>query len=388
MRTALFLLVIAACSGKGEKAAPVATTTGSGSGLAVETPTPKAVETPKPDKKKLPAEDPDAHKKYRAALNKGRKATDAKNYKDAIAGFDEALVIKKGDARAISERGYARLLSGDLDGASRDLDDSASRTKDRKLLSSIWFNRGLVDEKRGKQDSALVAFYLANALRPTDAAAKKIQGKTVCPVNVYRPYDRQGDFTSTWEATDWQDLAKQAAEELEGKRPATEAEALEALTGDKTVPKLPATITIRSFEDHVAYVVWKDGNKLRAIPIGYAMGGRCPGELAFEITGTSGSLVFIHGTEAEDGGYTFMCEDKQGDLYECTGAENEVGAGTACLGGTPTEYHLVFDAKQGKVVLGIGQPQFPDGGDSVNVAFEPTGLKLLGKACGDRVEKL
>ncbi|MDX2090519.1 MAG: tetratricopeptide repeat protein [Kofleriaceae bacterium] len=223
MRTALVLLVIAACSGKGEKAAPVPTP-GSGSGPAAETATPKAAnEPPKPDKKaekgQLPAEDPEAHKKYRAALNKGRKATDAKNYKDAIAAFDEALAIKKGDARAISERGYARLLSGDLDGASRDLDDSATRTKDRKLLSSIWYNRGLVDEKRGKQDGALVAFYMANALRPTDAAKKKIEGKTVCPVTIERPYEREGEFSKAWEATDWQDLARQAVEDLEGSVP-------------------------------------------------------------------------------------------------------------------------------------------------------------------------
>jgi hypothetical protein len=387
MRAALFLLVIAACSGKGEKAAPVATSP-SGSGSAVETPTPKAVEAPNADKKALPPEDPEAHKKYRAALNKGRKATDAKKYKDAIAAFDEALAIKKGDARAISERGYARLLSGDLDGASRDLDDSATRSKDRKLLSSIWYNRGLVDEKRGKQDSALVAFYMANALRPTDAAAKKIAGKTVCPVAVYRPYDRQDDVTNTWEATDWQDLAKQSVEELEDKRPATEAEALDALFGAKTAPTLPTTMTIRSFGDATAYVVWKDGNKLRAIPIGYAMGGRCPGTLAFEAVSSSGSQVFIHGTEAVDGGHTYMCEDKHGDLYECTGADNEVGAGTACLGSSPTEYHLVFDAKQGKVVLGVGQPEFPDGEDSVHVSFEPTGIKLSGKGCGDRIEKL
>ncbi|MDX2090520.1 MAG: hypothetical protein SFX73_21860 [Kofleriaceae bacterium] len=139
--------------------------------------------------------------------------------------------------------------------------------------------------------------------------------------------------------------------------------------------------------DMVSYVVWKDGDKLRAHPIGYAMGGRCPGTTGFAVEGTSGSLVHLRGSEALEGGYSYMCEDKKGELYECTGADDEVGAGTACLGGSPTEYDLVFDTKQGKVLLGIGRPSLENPADDVKISFEPTGLKLSSAACGDRIEK-
>lgn len=58
-----------------------------------------------------------ANKAYRAAMTRGRKATDAKDYDKAIAAFDEALAAKPGDARARAEQGFAYLLNGSLPGA-------------------------------------------------------------------------------------------------------------------------------------------------------------------------------------------------------------------------------------------------------------------------------
>ncbi len=124
------------------------------------------------------AADKAADATYRAAMKRGRKATDAKTYPDAIAAFDEALKARPNEPHALAERGFAKLLAGtDLDSASGDFDHAADATKDPKLLGMIWFNRGLVDDKLGHADAALVDYYLANQLLPSKTVAAKIAGK-------------------------------------------------------------------------------------------------------------------------------------------------------------------------------------------------------------------
>ena len=118
------------------------------------------------------------------ALKSGRKLTLQKKYEAALASFDAALAVHPGDARATSERGYARLLSGDRTGAAADFEEAAEPTTDAKLLGQIWFNRGLVDDDDA---NARVAFYLSNQYSPTEAAKKKLGEGPVCPILVARP---------------------------------------------------------------------------------------------------------------------------------------------------------------------------------------------------------
>ncbi|MBL0219326.1 MAG: hypothetical protein IPQ07_36340 [Myxococcales bacterium] len=79
-----------------------------------------------------------------------------------------------------------------------------------------------------------------------------------------------------------------------------------------------------------------------------------------------------------------MCEGKDGERIECTGADTEVAAGTACFGGTPTRREIVIDAATGKVLLVLAQP---DGESAAKGSLAPGGVKLVGLGC-DRVQPL
>jgi hypothetical protein len=367
-------VILVGCKGKGDENKQEAPPP------APAAPAPVAAEPAKKEPPKAPPEDPKARAAYRAGMRKGRKATDKKQWAEAIAGFDEALAAKQGDPRALGERGFAKLLEGkDLAAATRDFDQAASSTKDKKLLSEIWFNRGLLEEKRGNDPNAVAAFVIANTLRPTAAALEKIEGKTACPVVV-------SDTLAIEEAppasgADWLALAKTMpgadADTLK-----TKQDALEWLTGEKTEPKLPATVTAEGDGIIAGYLVLAGGPGLRAIPLGIAMGGRCPGSVAFEVAGAdSAGKLLVTGTEQFDGGHTYMCEGKDDELIECTGAANEVSAGTACFGGTPTRRTVLIDQTAGKVLKVYEQPDEKP----VAVTLVGQGIKVFGRGC-DRVD--
>ena len=82
---------------------------------------------------------PEERKRYDDALGRARKATVAKSYAVAIAAFDEALTAIPNDARATSERGYARLLSGDDKRAEKDFNAAVDEVpkSDKKLTAQI-----------------------------------------------------------------------------------------------------------------------------------------------------------------------------------------------------------------------------------------------------------
>lgn len=375
-------VLIAGCKGKAsEKTAdPPPASAGSGSAVAAGSGSGSGSAS---GKKTPPPEDPKAREAYRAGMRAGRKATDKKQWSDAIVGFDQALAAKKGDPRALGERGFARLLEGkDLAAATRDFDQAASSTKDKKLLSEIWFNRGLLEEKRGNDTNAVAAFVIANTLRPTDAARKKIEGKTACPVTVSDTLE-VADAPAVAGA-DWLALAKALPGAADVDPLKTKEDAFEWLTGEKTEPKLPAIVTAGDYGIKAAYVVVGGAGGLRAIPLGEAMGGRCPGSVSFEVAGAdSAGRILVTGTEQFDGGYTYMCQGKGDELVECTGAADEVGAGTACFGGTPTRRTVLIDQKASKVLKVYEQPD----DKPVAVTLVGTGIKVAGKGC-DRVDAM
>ena len=364
-------LLVAACSGK-KDAAPApgsgsaAAALGSGSGSAAQ------VAAPPPAAKKKPPEPPEDRAGYRAGMAKGRKATDAKQYADAIKGFDAALAAKKGDPRALAERGFARFLEGsDLAAAAKDLDRAWSGTKDGKLLSMIWFNRGLVEEKLGNAPNATAAFVVANALRPTAAAQAKIAGKAACPVAIRRELAVENSIAL--DAPDWAALVKKLPHQEEDPPIETPTD------------KPPLIVTAEGWPEKVAYLVVKGGAGLRAIPLGVASNGRCPGTASFEIADSDATRIHVTGSSMYEGGYTFMCQGKggDGDPVECTGAANEVSAGTACFGGTADRLDILFGAA-GNVLLVSSQP---DVEKPAELTLDPGGVKLTGLGC-DRVEPL
>lgn len=309
-------------------------------------------------------EDPAVRAAYRAGMRAGRKATDAKKYAEAITGFDAALVAKPNDSRALGERGYARLLQGtDLAAAVRDLDAAAGGTKDQKLLSTIWFNRGLIHEKRGDAMNATASFAIANLMRPTKAAAAKLAGKAPCPIEVLRAFTVED--LPPLQAASWPDLAKIIPHEDDA-TPEPE-------------PALPTVIHSRTIDQTIAYAAWRFGDKLFATTVGMSWYGRCPGNLKFELVKASATHLHVSGSEEAMGGHTYMCEGKGDNLVECTGEDDEVSAGTACLGGTSFTRDLVLEIATGKVLFAIEQPDLGTGTAKATLAEKA--LAIRGKGC-------
>jgi len=93
-------------------------------------------------------------KAYLSALVAGRKATVAKDYVHADQHFSKCLELVPKDARALAERGYARLLEGKLAEADADLAAAADGAPSATLLLQILHNRMLVARKRGDDPAA------------------------------------------------------------------------------------------------------------------------------------------------------------------------------------------------------------------------------------------
>lgn len=367
-RSVLAILVLAAACSSRKEPPPQATGSAAppavGSALA-----PPPVKAAPADA--APVEDPAVRAAYRAGMRTGRKATDAKNYAAAIGGFDAALAAKPNDARALGERGYARLLQGtDLDAASRDLDAAASGTKDQKLLSTIWFNRGLLHEKRGDATNATASFAIANLMRPTKAAASRLAGKQACPLEVLRTFSV--DEYPPLKAADWGAVHELLPHDDDDKRSDLE-------------PTLPAVVTAWTNEEVIAYAVWAADDQVFATTVGMHWGGRCPGSINFEIAAVTATHLHVTGSEEAMGGHTFMCEGKGDELEECTGADNEVSAGTACLGGGVIRRDVVIERATGKVVVAVEQPA--TGSAPPTISLAPKALTIRGQGC-DLSERL
>jgi hypothetical protein len=91
---------------------------------------------------------------YLSSLAAGRKATVARDYAKAIEQFGKCLESAPADPRALAERGYARLLSGQLPEAEADLAAAAKLAPSAALLSQILHNQLQVAKKRGDERSA------------------------------------------------------------------------------------------------------------------------------------------------------------------------------------------------------------------------------------------
>jgi len=330
------------------------------------------------------------HGRYADAMKRGRVATREKKYPDAEVAYETALDAKPGDAQALAERGYARLLNGESERASEDLARAAELTQDRRLLAQIWFNRGLVAEKIGSSDASLAAFYLSNRYSPSSAAEKKIGNQRVCPVRV----DRGGISQAgrTLEAKSLDGILAQMTTDGESR------------TWDVERPGgLPAVVIAHQHDSswvQIAFVLGEFAGVLRAVPIGSAWGGRCPGEIAFEVERSERHLVWVRGTELGESGYAHMCvpadagADDHSPSKPCLefppGAETRA-VQSFCAGGTPTLRAALVDLRTGRVMLNLEQPAAlrassagepsQDAGGLVQVTPDPAGYRLRGFDC-------
>ena len=136
-----------------------------------------------------------AARAYRASLAEGRSATQSKRYADADAAFTRALEARPDDARALSERGYARLLGGLLDKADSDLRRALARGLQPRLAAQVFFNLGLLREKQ-HDEGARSSFAIANALAPSSAAQAKLDSGSACTADVRHGGDPLESFAS------------------------------------------------------------------------------------------------------------------------------------------------------------------------------------------------
>lgn len=339
---------------------------------------------------------------YNAALVRGRKATIAKKWPDAIKAFDEALAVRPRDDRALGEKGYAEFLSGDLAHATRDLHD-ASSAGDPNLASQIWFNLGLVDEAKKANESALVDFWFADQLHPNLAAQAKIGGRSVCPVSIDRTRK------PAVHATSWQDVARiLSTEPGVCKMPAsTESEAktwlLETFTGE------PMTSSV-SISGTSEFFLVRSG-PLRTDP------EMCPiatlhvlevGKSDFWIypSGATGMITWMRpvgDTETIEpvGGFIVgrrmgawpqdldLCSSDGGDVHECTGDPGEVFSYVMHSARIPPPVYIddVIDASTHTQVLSFedaASQRFAgrsDGGRATTLRGIEKGLELVGLGC-------
>jgi hypothetical protein len=316
---------------------------------------------------------------YLNALQSGRKLTLLKKYESALVSFDAALAVHPGDARATSERGYTRLLSGDRTGAAVDFEEAAEATTDAKLLGQIWFNRGLVEYDDA---NARVAFYLSNQYAPNAAAKHKLGEGPVCPILIARP-EAAPSGQPTIAASDMPRLYDAACkfenEECAGGDP---------WSGTPTAP----VVNVRETNGHgKSYLVTRSAGGFEGYEVGATWGGRCPGVMSFEVAKASGALVHVHGFERGEGGYAYMCAFPEGDARPCsTGDWDKPGVQTQsfCAGGTLIERDVVIDTAKKRIVLSIERPLFGQRqdpadpkGPRVPVELVQAGLAAQGLGC-------
>lgn len=118
-------------------------------------------------------------KLYLASLGQGRQATAAKDFAAADAAFSKCVELVPGDARALSERGYARLLAERLPEADADLQAAEKNAPNVALKLQVLHNRMLVAKKQGQDGSA--AYYADQ--RQKLKAAKQLGKGVSCNAN-------------------------------------------------------------------------------------------------------------------------------------------------------------------------------------------------------------
>ncbi|MBL8721458.1 MAG: tetratricopeptide repeat protein [Myxococcales bacterium] len=326
---------------------------------------PPAKQAPKAaDKSKVAA--------YWKAMTEGRKATVAKNYDDAAKAFDKALEAIPEDARAISERGYARVLAKDWKAAVADLDKAAARTKDKKLLGQIWFNYGLAAEGQGQKEKARAAFARSNELNPSKAAKAKLGAESVCVATTSSDAPSAATVHDSWKA------AYEAMQKEEEALPAWTGEAeLSAICQpgwkkDKACAATPVGFMIKNL---FLLVPAKDGKIHR-----YALamvGGRCGGEIESKIATDTTDLVHLHWRSRQ--GLPVFVTEKNGEMVPC--GETDTECSTACGEENDDFGDLFVDKQTGVADAYVGRAGSDDGKDPVMVTLEAPVVKVKGKGC-------
>ncbi len=294
--------------------------------------------------------------RYVGGLARGRKATRAKDYASAVKYFDESLAVEPGDARALSERGYAHLLSGEYVAAAKDLEAAAKRAGNADLLRQILFNQAAVAEKQGDTNAA--AAFLAQ--REELASAKKSKGRD-CEISISRPGTMPLVFKTFRDA--WKEIKTahfrhwdRSPEPLESPKiddKADEDTVRKALVGTTSPGDGAWTITTREISLEVSHVLFVRGKEILVLPAlgGFQM-GRCPfGDGAPSVVESPVPRIQVDQEILEMG---YMCSAPNGDDFRpCDEVPNGTPVQSYCYWMGSKFRTRILDPKTFAVVLDI-----------------------------------
>jgi hypothetical protein len=340
----------------------------------------------------MTAEDKAKRMTYGEALAKGRRATVAHHYDEAIAAFDQAVGMDP-DGRAYAERGYAYYLSKRNDLALKDLQMAVAAPSDAGLLAQVLFNLGLVHAALGQAPESDRAFYWSNNLHPTAAAAGHLTGKKVCPIAVDRTRVLARAYGGWLE---WANaMAGAGGMGAQGYQlDSTEANAAKRFCGD-CASDGPWLVTFGAFEGTwpqfwEVHVMARGGGKIWDYgKVSEGAEGPVTGEPCFTGDQPSltieGRLAFVENTSFPLIRYPVVMGE-QGNLQgDCP--MGSADCQRVCMGSSATRTFTVLSVDQHARVMTVVESNYFERAESMpsfDVVIEPTstGLKVGLDACG------
>lgn len=113
---------------------------------------------------------------YRAAVKLGRGLERKGDHAGAIAAFQKALAAAPGDARALSELGWAQLQAGALVDASATTQRAIAGASEPALKAASLYNLGRVFEAQGAKERAVDAYGRSLQLRENGTVRQRLLG--------------------------------------------------------------------------------------------------------------------------------------------------------------------------------------------------------------------
>lgn len=330
----------------------------------------------------------EAQATYTKSLGEGRKATVAKDYPKAEIAFTDALKAIPGDAHALSERGYARLLAGKFAYAEDDLHAAENSTHDRKLLGAIYFNYGLVAEKQTLPEIARAAFARSNQVNPTAAAKAKLTGQgaacTAAVTSSVQPFTAATGYLGVYRIL--RAAAKSAGKEL-GTDAASEAEAKTRLCAHVPEGECEHIVSFSASAEEMMglyefYPIIKDAAQMYVLAseqLAETWEFPCSGELHAKVSkeGTK-TVLFVSSTMSSR---EPVCEVKPDELAPCTDFAKVVG--NACVPGTPSETTLILDEAAHTALGSVRVDQTES--ERVSVSYTHGSLSVTGQGCNAKL---
>jgi Flp pilus assembly protein TadD len=280
-------------------------------------------------------EEQERAKAYEVALGRGRRATAARKWSEATEAFSEALAIEPRDGRAISERGYAHLLAGDLEAARKDLERARRWPTDSDVLASTLHNLGMLEERSGNPAEAEELKAQAKRIRKNAQLAKT--GAMRCPIEeaeVPTPelFDSFKDVAAALENKYGRPLDEENIQDVNEDEAAaqyrltqsTDPKVKVVIVGQRDPNNGPLHLAVRRQDGKIA-IFWE---------IARHLSGLCGGNIGTRVTTTELAHVVVDEDELMRG----MC-DGETVVHNC------------CVSGNHHVRHYIYDLEHDRMVM-------------------------------------